>query len=180
LRARLPGGSWRQWVVPAGIQVQFCHRLGAPIRTRPHDQPGRAHSTVLPRHRVMPAYFHAWWCPWGAWQFCRKVRFLGQNPKIGYRKFNDLQTAKLSKKQLGDSTFQLGSDKARSDQAVSSSPPFKTELAAFTALGLTPSVLLRGPTAPRSVPSHFSSSTGVHLWTACAFAGYLCSSLSKG
>src|SRR5262249_16122616 len=62
---------------------------------------------------------------------------------------------------------------------VSSSPPFKTELAAFTALGLTPSVHLRGPTAPRSVPSHFSSSPGVHLWIACAFAGYLCSSLSK-
>jgi hypothetical protein len=34
--------------------------------------------------------------------FCRKVRFLGQNPKIGYQKFNDLQTAKLSKKQLCD------------------------------------------------------------------------------
>ena len=31
--------------------------------------------------------------------FCRKVRFLGQNPKIGYQKFNDLQTAKLSQKQ---------------------------------------------------------------------------------
>src|SRR5262247_2109846 len=33
-----PGGSWQQFVVPAGIQVQFCHRLGAPIRTRPHTQ----------------------------------------------------------------------------------------------------------------------------------------------
>ena len=65
MRAPLPGGSWRQWVVPAGIQVQLCHRLGAPIRTRPHDQPCRAHSTVLPRHRVAPASFHAWWCPWG-------------------------------------------------------------------------------------------------------------------
>jgi hypothetical protein len=29
---------------------------------------------------------------------------LGQNSKIGYQKFNDLQTAKLSKKQLCDST----------------------------------------------------------------------------
>ena len=28
--------------------------------------------------------------------YCRKVRFLGQNPKIGCQKFNDLQTAKLS------------------------------------------------------------------------------------
>jgi hypothetical protein len=63
---------------------------------------------------------------------------------------------------------------------ISSSPPFKTGLAAFTAPGLTPSVLLRSQTAPRSVPSHFSSSTGVHPWTACAFAGYLCSSLSEG
>src|SRR6266446_6892759 len=36
--------------------------------------------------------------------FCRKVRFLGQNPKIEYREFNDLQTAKLSKKQLCDRT----------------------------------------------------------------------------
>src|SRR5438105_15196319 len=63
---------------------------------------------------------------------------------------------------------------------VSSSPPFKTGLAAFTAPGLTPAILLRGQTAPRSVPSHFSSSTGVHPWTACAFAGYLCSSLFAG
>ena len=29
-------------------------------------------------------------------RFCRKVRFLGQNPKIEHQKFNDLQTAKLS------------------------------------------------------------------------------------
>src|SRR5712692_2650517 len=38
---------------------------------------------------------------------------------------------------------------------VSSSPPFKTGLAAFTAPGFTPSILLRDPRAPRSVPSHF-------------------------
>src|SRR5262245_33389704 len=38
-------------------------------------------------------------------RFCRKVRFLGQNPKIGCQKFNDLQTAKLSKKQLCDRTL---------------------------------------------------------------------------
>jgi DDE domain len=37
-------------------------------------------------------------------RFCRKVRFLGQNPKIECREFNDLQTAKLSKKQLCDRT----------------------------------------------------------------------------
>jgi hypothetical protein len=40
--------------------------------------------------------------------FCRKVRFLGQNPKIGYQKFNDLQTAKLLKKQLCDRTRSHG------------------------------------------------------------------------
>jgi hypothetical protein len=40
----------------------------------------------------------------GRSQFCRKVRFLGQNPKIGYEEFNDLQTLALSKKQLCDST----------------------------------------------------------------------------
>ena len=36
--------------------------------------------------------------------FCRKVRFLGQNPKIGCQEFNNLQTHKLSKKQLCDRT----------------------------------------------------------------------------
>src|SRR5262245_957696 len=44
--------------------------------------------------------------------FCRKVRFLGQNPKIGYQKFNDLQTAKLSKKQLCDRTPRRSSTKS--------------------------------------------------------------------
>jgi hypothetical protein len=37
-------------------------------------------------------------------RFCRKVRFLGQNPKNGYQKFNDLQTAQISEKQLCDRT----------------------------------------------------------------------------
>gem|GEM_PF-6060432 len=50
------------------------------------------------------SHFHPSWCPPGTWEFCRKVRFLGQNPKIGYQKFNDLQTAKISKKQLCDRT----------------------------------------------------------------------------
>ena len=36
--------------------------------------------------------------------FCRKVQFWGQNPKIGYQKFNDLQTPKRSKKQICDRT----------------------------------------------------------------------------
>jgi hypothetical protein len=30
-------------------------------------------------------------------RFCRKVRFLGQNPKIWCQEFNDLQTPNLSK-----------------------------------------------------------------------------------
>jgi RNA-directed DNA polymerase len=37
--------------------------------------------------------------------FCRKFQFSGQNPKIGYQKFNDLQTPKLSKKQICDRTL---------------------------------------------------------------------------
>jgi hypothetical protein len=44
------------------------------------------------------------------WQFCgfcRKARFLGQNPKIEYQEFNELQTLKRSKKQLCDRTLML-------------------------------------------------------------------------
>src|SRR5215813_8283854 len=49
-----PGGSWRQFVVPAGIQVQFCHRLGTPIRTRPHTQSFKGPFYRVPRagHRA--------------------------------------------------------------------------------------------------------------------------------
>jgi hypothetical protein len=47
----------------------------------------------------------------------------------------------------------------------------------FLVYGLAPAVPLRDP---RSVPSHFASSTGVHPWTARAFAGYLWSGLSTG
>src|SRR5262249_48103722 len=60
---------------------------------------------------------------------------------------------------------------------VSSCPPLKTVRTTFMVYGLAPAVILRGP---RSVPSHFASSTGLHPWTACAFAGYLCSGLSAG
>src|SRR5215471_12936334 len=35
---------------------------------------------------------------------CRKFRFWGQNLKIWYQKFNDVQTSNLSKKQICDST----------------------------------------------------------------------------
>ena len=37
--------------------------------------------------------------------FCRKFEFSEQNPKIGYQKFNSLQTPKLSKKYICDRTF---------------------------------------------------------------------------
>jgi len=38
-------------MVPTGIRVQLCHRLVAPNRSRPHDQPSWPHSTLLPRAR---------------------------------------------------------------------------------------------------------------------------------
>jgi hypothetical protein len=37
-------------------------------------------------------------------RFCRKFPFWRQNPKIGYRKFNSLQTPKRSKKHICDRT----------------------------------------------------------------------------
>jgi hypothetical protein len=48
-----------------GLQVQCCRRLGAPIRTRPRNQPFRAHGTGWPRHGERPLLFHASWCPRG-------------------------------------------------------------------------------------------------------------------
>jgi hypothetical protein len=38
----------------------------------------------------------------GALRLCRKFQFWGQNPKTKHRQFNDLQTTKLSKKQICD------------------------------------------------------------------------------
>jgi hypothetical protein len=35
-------------------------------------------------------------------RLCRKFQFWGQNPKTRHRQFNDLQTTKLSKKQICD------------------------------------------------------------------------------
>src|SRR5262249_48321387 len=73
---------------------------------------------------------------------------------------------------------QLDRDKARCTMHVSSSPPFRTRRATCTAPGSAPTVLLqdkhpeaflRISPAPRYAP-----------WTACAFAGDLCSSLSIG
>ena len=39
------------------------------------------------------------------YRFCRKLRFQGQNLKIGYQHFNDLQTPKLAKKQICNRTL---------------------------------------------------------------------------
>jgi hypothetical protein len=56
--------------------------------------------------------------------FCRKIRFLGQNPKVECQEFNDLQTHKLSKKQLCDRTHlryaQFWSSGRRSDPPLDS------------------------------------------------------------
>jgi len=71
----------------------------------------------------------------------------------------------------------LGRHKARCVTHVSSCPPLKTVRTTFMVYGLAPAVVLR---ASRSVPSHFASSTGLHPWTACAFAGYLWSGLAAG
>ena len=60
-----------------------CYRYGEAIAT------GCVESTVNPGDVL---------------RFCRKVRFLGQNPKIEYQEFNELQTLKRSKKQLCDRT----------------------------------------------------------------------------
>src|SRR5262249_14346311 len=60
-----PGGSWRQFVVPAGIQVQFCHRLRGPIRKRPHTPSLWWHSFPVLGQGIEPAYFHGSWCPAG-------------------------------------------------------------------------------------------------------------------
>jgi hypothetical protein len=46
MRARPLEGRWQQFMLPAGIQVQFCRRLAAPIRTRPRDQSFRAPCTL--------------------------------------------------------------------------------------------------------------------------------------
>jgi cellulose biosynthesis protein BcsQ len=47
------------------------------------------------------AYFHGSWCSCEHESSVAKFDFW-QNPKIGYQEFNDLQSPKLSKKQLCD------------------------------------------------------------------------------
>src|SRR5712691_1560163 len=54
--------------------------------------------------------------------FCRKVRFLGQNPKIGSQEFKDLQTPRFSKKQLCDRTIISSKTRGRSLGKPSSMP----------------------------------------------------------
>ena len=43
----------------------FCHRLGAPTKKRPHDQPNSPSSRLLLMHGVGLAPLHASWCPHG-------------------------------------------------------------------------------------------------------------------
>jgi hypothetical protein len=45
-----------------------------------------------------------------AWQVLSQNSIFGQNPKIGCQEFNDLQTPKLSKKQLCDRTSNFATE----------------------------------------------------------------------
>ena len=73
LRAPLPAGSWRQSMVPAGIQVKLLYRLVTPTRNRPRCQPRWTHSTPIAAHRVTPDYVHASWCPPGHGNWCGEL-----------------------------------------------------------------------------------------------------------
>ena len=74
----------------------------------------------------------------------------------------------------------LDRDKARCTMHVSSSPPFRTRRATFTAPGSAPAVLLHGQ-EPHEASLRISPAYTEHSpCTACAFAGYLCSGLSAG
>src|SRR5262245_60218418 len=80
--------------IELAVEEQWCRTCGGALTICDHRH-HRVFTLTGPLHLVCK---HAHW-------FCRKVRFLGQNPKIGYQKFNDLQTAKISKKQLCDRTL---------------------------------------------------------------------------
>src|SRR2546428_4709884 len=91
---------------------------------------------------------------WRFLRFCRKVRFLGQNPKIECREFNDLQTARLSKKQLCDRTLMLPSSTTTHENRI-----YKATLSAAASLARAvwdPPLLyrwvgrLRAPYQPRA------------------------------
>ena len=90
------GAQVRDRAQEAGAQVRDkAQEAGAQIRDKAQEMVRQGEETAS-------AYYQQ-----GRQQmegFCRKVRFLGQNRKIGYQKFNDLQTAKISKKQLCDRT----------------------------------------------------------------------------
>jgi putative transposase len=79
-----------------------------PACQRPIDEAGITRVPLPPRSPDLNAYAERWGRSVKeevlSRRFCRKVRFLGQNPKIGWQEFNDLETPKLSKKQLCDRT----------------------------------------------------------------------------
>ena len=76
-----------------------------PLDAERNRSPGDALAlSASPRHARLDPLANQGALKLGERGFCRKVRFLGQNPKIGYQKFNDLQSAKISKKQLCDRT----------------------------------------------------------------------------
>ena len=62
---------------------------------------------------------------------------------------------------------------------VSSSPPVENRTCDLHRIRLSTFDRSQRP-RPLSVPAHFLSSTGMHPWTACACAGYLCSGLFEG
>jgi hypothetical protein len=77
-------------------------------RAMPGESPGvslgEPHLEPVGRQEALGVLEKSPGARWASPRFCRKVRFLGQNPKIGYQEFNELQTPKLSKKQLCDRT----------------------------------------------------------------------------
>jgi hypothetical protein len=77
---------------------------GAWADTGARDRTRDAHLLSIPRRRCRPEHslHFVMVSILGFFGLCRKVQFLGQNPKIGYQEFNELQTLKHSKKQLCD------------------------------------------------------------------------------
>src|SRR5690349_14755996 len=79
---------------------------------RPCSRTKRVIQEVAHQRRRLPckfppcgSHFHASWCPRPRdMAVLSPNSIFGQNPKIGCQEFNDLQTTKLSKKQLCDRT----------------------------------------------------------------------------
>ncbi len=88
-------------IARANTQTDRLSMLPGPLK--PAQDDAGQHSS-LARPRRTPEEDQAFGEGARERRFCRKVRFLGQNPKIWYQEFNELQTPKLSKKQLCDRT----------------------------------------------------------------------------